>query len=164
MEYISGICCFTGHRRIPDRDMIRLPSLLGEIIAEQIRRGVTTFRAGGAIGFDMLAALKVIHLRQTHPQIRLELCLPCTDQAARWDANNRSYYDFVLQNSDKVRYVQQLYAPGCMAARNRMLVQGADVCVAYCSGGGGTAQTCGYALAQKLQLINLYDILRERDS
>ena len=144
--------------------MIRLPSLLGEIIAEQIRRGVTTFRAGGAIGFDMLAALKVIHLRQTHPQIRLELCLPCTDQAARWDANNRSYYDFVLQNSDKVRYVQQFYAPGCMAARNRMLVQGADVCVAYCSGGGGTAQTCGYALAQKLQLINLYDILRERDS
>ena len=54
------ICCFTGHRSISESEIVQIPSALGKIIDELYNNGVREFRAGGAIGFDTLAALKVI--------------------------------------------------------------------------------------------------------
>ena len=50
--------CFTGHRNIAYEDALRLPALLDRVLVELIERGATAFRAGGAIGFDTVAALK----------------------------------------------------------------------------------------------------------
>ena len=142
--------------------MINIPSTLDRVLTEQYSKGARVFRAGGAMGFDSIAALKVILLRQRFPDVRLELCLPCRDQAARWDSFNRSTYDFILKNCDSVRYAGDAYTSGCMHARNRMLVDGAKVCIAYFTGGsGGTAYTCSYALKNGLDFINLYDILKK---
>ena len=153
------ICCFTGHRSICDDHMIELPNTLAQIIKEQYDRGVRVFRSGGAVGFDSIAALKVIAMRQKYPDIKLELCLPCRDQADKWNEYNKSIYKFILESSDKISYVCDSYVSGCMHARNRKLVDGAHVCIAYYTGGsGGTAYTV--SLAEKLdrKVINLAEI------
>ena len=36
-----------------------------------VNMGVTTFRSGGALGFDTLAAQAVLRARRAHPEARL---------------------------------------------------------------------------------------------
>ena len=152
--------CFTGHRDIPYGDAIRLPALLETVIAELCERGAITFRTGGAMGFDTLAALKVLDMKEKYPQIRLELILPCRNQTERWDEPSRKTYQYILERSDGHRFLFDAYVDGCMLERNRCLVEGSDVCVAYCARSrGGTAFTVTRALRAGLEVINLYDRL-----
>ena len=58
------ICCFTGHRRIRPEIMPELSALLDRVLDTLINDGVTEFRTGGAVGFDTLAALKVLEKRE----------------------------------------------------------------------------------------------------
>ena len=55
--------CFTGHRHMEREEALRLPALLDSVIRELYNRGARIFRAGGAQGFDTVAALKVLELR-----------------------------------------------------------------------------------------------------
>lgn len=151
-----NICCFTGHRHI-DRDHLnRLPALLETEILQLMDAGVTVFRNGGAIGFDTVAALKVIAMRQRFPQMKLEMWLPCRNQDAYWPQDQRECYAYILSQADSVRYISEQYTRFCMLERDRRMVDGSDVCVAYClRTGGGTGYTCQYALKQGVPLHNL---------
>ena len=152
--------CFTGHRHIERREALRLPALLDNVIRELYDRGARTFRAGGAQGFDTVAALKVLDLRGQLPGIRLELILPCRDQTAGWDAAGIRTYRYILEHADDSRFLFDSYIEGCMLERDRHLVAGSDICVAYCTRSrGGTAYTCACALRAGLELINLHDRL-----
>lgn len=152
--------CFTGHRQISPAHMMALPALLKAEIAKQAEAGAVHFRAGGAIGFDMLAALCVIEQRKQYPQIRLDLVLPCRDQDAAWGEYDRGAYRFVLSEADSVTYLYDRYREGCMLERDRRLVDGSDVCIAFLTKSkGGTAYTAAYALKQGLEFVNLYDEL-----
>ena len=156
MRSKEGICCFTGHRIIADEALLRLPQLLEETIARLVASGITVFRAGGAVGFDTIAALKVLEQKKKYPFLRLELYLPCRDQAKGWNGVNQSAYRYVMERADSVTFLYETYVHGCMHARNRALVEGADVCVAYClSETGGTAYTVSYAQKKGLRLIRL---------
>ena len=53
-------CCFTGHRRIPPEVVAPLRERLEAEIESLIRQGVRYFGAGGALGFDPLAAEAVL--------------------------------------------------------------------------------------------------------
>ena len=77
-------CCFTGHRQIASDDFLVLQKRLQKAIKYFIKQDVTDFYAGGALGFDTLAAQAVLKARRFHPQVRLILALPCHDQDARW--------------------------------------------------------------------------------
>lgn len=152
--------CFTGHRSIPYADAARLPDLLGQVISQLCERGATTFRAGGAMGFDTVAALKVLDMKEKYPQIRLELILPCRNQTERWDEISRRTYEYILKNADSHRFLFDTYFDGCMLERDRRLVEGSDVCVAYCARSrGGTAYTFSLALREGLEVINLHDLM-----
>ncbi len=152
--------CFTGHRDIPAEAAVQLPRLLEGVIEDLYRRGARVFRAGGAMGFDTVAALKVLDMKIRYPQIRLELILPCRNQTERWDEQSVRTYQYILQQADQHRFLFDAYIDGCMLERDRKLVQGSDVCVAYCAHNrGGTAYTCAQALKAGLELINLHDIL-----
>lgn len=152
--------CFTGHRDIPPETADRLLAHLERVIADLCERGATTFRAGGAMGFDTMAALKVLEMKEKYPHIRLELILPCRDQTCRWDEYSVKTYQYILNAADSSRFLFDTYVDGCMLARDRRLVDGSDVCVAYCEKNrGGTAYTCQYALKNEVELINLYDRL-----
>ena len=50
-------CCFTGHRDIPVSQKPALQKRLEEETARLIHQGVAMFLAGGALGFDTMAAL-----------------------------------------------------------------------------------------------------------
>ena len=73
-------CCFTGHRKLPTGQYQMIADRLEQTIIRLIEKGVLYFGAGGALGFDTLAALTVLRLRKQYPQIKLILVLPCRDQ------------------------------------------------------------------------------------
>jgi uncharacterized phage-like protein YoqJ len=153
--------CFTGHRVIPAQHALRLPDLLERTVVDLIGRGATVFRAGGAMGFDTVAALKVLELRERYPHVRLELVLPCRDQTKNWLREDVRVYEYILQAADSHRFLFDSYVDGCMLERDRRLVNGSDVCVAYLTRShGGTAYTFSQAVRGGLETVNLYDDLR----
>ena len=152
--------CFTGHRQIAYGAAMKIPGLLDEVLTELCERGATTFRAGGAIGFDTVAALKVLELKERYPRIRLELILPCRNQTEYWEDTAVRTYQYILKRADSHLFLFDAYFDGCMLERDRRLVEGSDVCVAYCNRSrGGTAYTFTQALRAGLEVINLHDLI-----
>ena len=89
--------CFTGHRSIPKDSAIYLPARLKSLLEELIAQGACRFRAGGATGFDTVAALCVLELREKHPHINLELILPCHDQTKNWGEMDKRVYEYIIR-------------------------------------------------------------------
>jgi len=149
-------CCFTGHRRIPPEVLPSLAAQLEKTVRELIQTGIRFFGAGGALGFDTLAAETVLRLRGEFPHIRLILVLPCRDQTRGWPREDAARYERILTQADSVVYVDRQYTPGCMHKRNRRLVDHSSVCVAYCTRAtGGSAYTVDYARGQGVRVILL---------
>lgn len=147
------ICCFTGHRKIYNDPTV--VSKLRRQIRVLAESGCRTFRAGGAMGFDMMAALCVLELRE-ELGLRLELYLPCRNQADKWSSREKSFYNHILSSADSIEYVHEAYTRSCMYDRNRRMVDGADVCVAYLKhSSGGTAYTVNYAHQKNVKVINI---------
>ena len=149
-------CCFTGHRELPAQGMQALRRRLEETLRELIAQGFRYFGAGGALGFDTLAAQMVLALRREYPAVRLILVLPCRDQARGWNQAQQQEYSRIQAQADKVVYIQERYAPGCMHRRNRHLANASSVCVCYLTKQrGGTKYTVGYCRAHGVKVINL---------
>lgn len=148
--------CFTGHRNIIRSQAVIIPTKLKQVLESLIERGACCFRAGGAMGFDTVAALCVLELREKHPHIRLDLKLPCRDQTKNWSDAEKMVYEYILSQAETVEYVTDHYTTWCMHERNRRLVNGSQVCIAYLTETrGGTAYTFGYALEKGLEVINI---------
>lgn len=148
--------CFTGHRKIPFGHAHGIKRRLRDTIVELIDQGYRFFGAGGALGFDTIAAQTVLELKKEYPQIRLILVLPCLSQADRWDEKDKSVYEDIKRQADKVVYTSQDYTRDCMFKRNRHLVDGSSVCICYLiEQTGGTAYTVEYAKKNNLRVINL---------
>lgn len=151
-------CCFTGHRHIPPEDRDRLAARLEETVLALIEGGFRFFGAGGALGFDTMAAQTVLRLRERFPQIRLILVLPCLEQTKGWQPADATMYTLIKTRADKVVYTSRAYDRGCMHRRNRHLVDSSAVCVCYLkSDTGGTAYTVNYAETRGLRIIRLAD-------
>lgn len=154
--------CFTGHRDIgTEEETLRLRACLAKEVQRLVAEGADVFLAGGALGFDTEAALAVLHQKRLTPEIRLELVLPCRDQYARWSPAQIELYERILAQADSHVFISERYFRGVMHKRNRALVDGADVCVAYLrtGAGGGTAYTVDYATRRGVPVINLFDRL-----
>lgn len=160
IENGKKICCFTGHRKMDGEAMQIVSILLDKALASLVSNGVTVFRSGGAMGFDTIAALKVIELRAENKNLSLELYLPCREQSDKWDERSREYYAYILSKADKVIYVRENYIKGCMLERNRNMVDGSDFCIGYCTAEkGGSAYTLKYAKKKNVRVINLATML-----
>lgn len=153
-------CCFTGHRQIPDCHLQRLRQLVYVTAERLVAHRICNFCAGGALGFDTLAAQEVIYLREQYPQIRLSLILPCKDQCRGWKPEEIAHYQKILSEADEVIWLSEHYYRGCMQVRNQNLVDRSRYCVSYCSQQtGGTAYTVNYAKRQGCTIISLADLL-----
>ncbi len=149
-------CCFTGHRDIPPEILPALATKLETTVHDLIADGIRYFYAGGALGFDTLAAETVLRLRDQAPQIRLILALPCREQTRGWPAMSVSRYEHILRRANEVIYTSEHYTRGCMQRRNRFMVDHSAVCVAYCTRAtGGSAYTLQYARKARLRIILL---------
>ena len=156
MDLRAKTCCFTGHRSLSHEEKLKVAARLREIIAEQIKTGVVFYGAGGALGFDELAAQTVLDMKKEYPHLRLILVLPCEDQTREWRSEDIAVYEDIMRRSDKVVYVSREYTPDCMHKRNRHLVDHSGTCICYLTrASGGTAYTVDYARRKGLRIINV---------
>lgn len=148
--------CFTGHRKIPFMHKNKIKKRLFEVIEDLIKEGYLYFGAGGALGFDTIAAQVVLELRKKYPQIKLILVLPCRDQTKNWKDCDISTYEQIKQQADKVVYTSEKYTKDCMYKRNRHLINNSSVCVCYLTENqGGTYYTVEYAKHEELRVIDI---------
>ncbi len=156
MHMNEKTCCFTGHREIARNEVRAVKAKTKEAVLSLIENGVIYFGAGGARGFDMLAAETVLKAKKKHPQIKLILVLPCENQAEYWSAAERRKYERLKKKADKVKILSQPYYPGCMHARNRHLVDYSAYCICYVrKTSGGAAYTMDYAIKKGLHIIEV---------
>ena len=154
-------CCFTGHRHIPSNELSHLTKRLEKAIVRLAREeGCLHFLAGGALGFDTLAAETVLSLRDKEGSplpLRLTMLLPCRDQTKHWRAQDIARYESVLRRADEVVCLSEHYTRGCMHTRNRALVDRSHFCLCYLTDAtqGGTAYTVRYAAKSRLSIENL---------
>ena len=149
-------CCFTGHRKLSNGVLNALPEILDRCVNGLYSEGIDAFYAGGALGFDTLAAEAVIRFREKRPGVRLILALPCKNQTRRWKRESVERYETIRQSADEVRFVSEEYDSGCMRRRNEYMADRSSVCVCYLTQKkGGTAYTVSYAAKKGLRIINL---------
>ena len=147
-------CCFTGHRDLPVQAQKEIAAKLEQIIISLIDRGIKFYGAGGARGFDTLAAQTVLKLKTNYSNIKLILVLPCLTQTQGWMTKDIAEYERIKAQADKVVYTSQEYTKGCMHKRNRHLVDHSSVCVCYLANkNSGTAYTVNYARKMGREII-----------
>ena len=101
-EMKSQTCCFTGHREIPVKRRAEIAEKLEVAVRRLIEKeNVRYFAAGGAIGFDTMAAQTVLRLKEEYPQIRLILVLPCKEQTEGWHERDKYIYQKILEKCDR---------------------------------------------------------------
>ena len=154
-------CFFTGHRilRIDDK----LIKMTKDTLISLIKDGVTDFYAGGALGFDMLCENTVLEIKESNPNVKLHMVLPCGlyQQCKNWLEAEKGENQRICRMADSVEILSELYYDGCMKKRNARIVELGDICVCYWDGRkmGGTFQTVNMAKKKGVQIINIFDCL-----
>lgn len=157
---MSAVCSFTGHRTIKNEHKSLIVGSLLRAIRYAYEDGCREFLTGGALGFDTLAAKEIIKFRQTHSGVRLILCLPCINQAEKWNERDKSLYEHILSFADEVIYISEDYTDSCMKERNFLLASKCDILIAYCGRAkSGSAQTLRMADSMGKEIINIYEEL-----
>ncbi len=153
---MDAICCLTGHRHLPPHQIPQIRQALETQVEKLTCQGVLTYRCGGALVFDTLAAQTILDWKTWEPRLRLELVLPCRDQTKGWPLQDVAHYQRILSLADQVSFITERYFPGCMQLRNRRLVEGSTHCICYCTKPtGGAAYTRDYAQKMGLQIYFL---------
>ena len=156
--------CFTGHRTIAeDKEKLsaRLYTLLERLVAEQ---KVTDFYTGGAVGWDALAALTVLKLRENYPEIKLHLVLPCPfeEQSAKWNEAQKEEHKHIASLADTKEFTSEHLGKNAMKIRNARLVElASDYCICYWNPKhyrSGTGQTVRMAQKKGIEVINLFEM------
>lgn len=149
-------CCFSGHRDIPYSRIPAVREQLKREILALIKRGYTEFYAGGALGFDTLAAQTVLELKEDNPGIHLHIVIPCKSQTRGWSSENVHIYNSINARADEVICLTENYFSGCMQIRNRYMVDNSSAIITYITrASGGSAYTAGYAAKKGLEIIAL---------
>lgn len=157
MNYLPAVSCsFTGHRTIPHAEESAIRSRLAQTVFQLYREGYRAFIAGGALGFDTIAAEVVLALKPKLTEISLILVLPCGDQADRWREDDRARYEALKEKADEVICLAPTYFDGCMQARNRYMVDASSACIAYMTRPySGAGQTVRMAERAGLRVFNV---------
>jgi len=159
MDDRSVSCLFTGHRALPEEraEVEKLQKLTAQAIRDAYAAGFRTFYAGGAIGFDMLAAVETVNARMLDlHDVKLILALPHFGHYQRWKSADKAVFSQILKRADGIVYIEQNYMPGCMQKRNRYMVERCARCICYCTKStGGTAYTVTEAKKAGLTIVNL---------
>ena len=152
---------FTGYRpqKMPfgfdeqDERCVDFKKRLHDTIESFIWQGYQHFISGGALGMDMYAAEAVLDLKKQYPEIMLEMVSPFDGQAAKWAPEYQQRHDALFDKADIVTATGHQYTKSCMFARNRYLVDNADMLLAAYDGQpGGTEMTIRYARQMGIQV------------
>ncbi len=148
--------CFTGHRFISRAELPALIQRLDALLEALYRKGYRDFISGAAVGFDMLAAERVVVLKGRHPDAALRLAIPCSTQSDRWSAADCDRYERMVYHADSTHVLSHFYYEGCMQVRNQYMVDRSALCLCYLTHSrGGTMSTVAYAMKQDCPVLNL---------
>lgn len=148
--------CFTGHRVVPQQDRRMIYNKLCTVIECLCERGFTEFCCGGALGFDMIAAIAVLDVKRIYPAINLHMFIPCKGHHDRWSKLDKRKFDIVCANAASVEYMYEKFVRWCYHERNMRMVRESSVCIYYmtkCS--GGTYYTVSKAVDSRLEMIDI---------
>lgn len=160
----ESACCFTGYRpeKLPalgderDKHIIDLKVQLYEAVLLAADEGYRYFLCGMARGFDIFAAETVLALKSHVPFMQLIAAVPYYGQERAWSTDWQVRYHHILDQTDRIVYISQVYYKGCQMARNKYLVDHSSKIIAYFDGRpGGTAFTYRYACKKQLSVVNL---------
>ena len=119
---------------------------LRETIEALILQGYKHMISGGAQGMDIMAAETVLDLQKEFPDVTLEMAIPYEGQAEKWPEEYQARWQRCVDEADMVTVLSPQYTKSCLYARNRYLVQQADLLLACYDGQeGGTKNTLDYA-------------------
>lgn len=153
-------CFFTGHRTLNEK---KIRPLVRSEIEKAYSLGYIYYGAGGALGFDSLAAEEVLAAKQLHPEICLILVLPYPDYKNKWKMEDIARMENIMKKADKVVHVQNSYSKDAYLARNRRMADYSSRCICYKEKDrGGTAYTLAYVeeLKSKGQAIDVINIAK----
>lgn len=158
IDHLSALC-FTGHKDFTDdRDEV-YNNTIDAIEHEYTVNGIYTFIAGGARGYDTLAASAVLELREKYPDIKLILALPFRDQPkveGDWDVAEENLFYKVLDSADDVIYVCDYAPKNKYHARDRFMVDHSIKVISLLRHKhSGTEYTVNYALKCNKEVIRL---------
>lgn len=146
--------CFTGHRDIEAWRKFEIKEKLFEVIKSLIYKGYTDFYAGGAYGFDMMAALEVLRVKELNNNVKLHIILPYKKNVNNYCSYDKYTQNLILERADDVECLFERYITGCFHTRNRKMVDSSSVCVAFLEkSSGGTYFTVNYAREKGLEII-----------
>ena len=151
-------CFFTGHRIIAKSKIAAIEERIereAQILIND--KGVTDFIAGGALGFDTIAARVIIRMREKYDYIKLHLYLPCYGHMKGWNSKDQYAAHMIMAYADSKMYVlEDNYVTGCMQLRNRRMAEDAGYCIAYMNNPrSGTANAVSYARDTGVEVINI---------
>lgn len=159
-----NVVAFTGYRpeKMPfvenkkDEAYMHFREQQKRVINRLVERGYTDFISGVAMGFDTWVAEDVLELRKTNKELHLECAIPYPDQDKKWERSDQKRRQKILKQADTSTMVSDHYSSDCFFARNRYMVDKADVVVcAYDGQSGGTAYTVNYALKKDKIVIQI---------
>lgn len=141
MSEREKVVALTGHRELDDFDENELAYELERLTEE----GYTAFLCGMAQGFDLLALKLLVALKQKK-KLYLEACVPFEGHENSLSRATRERYLELLSACDRKTVLFPAYCAGCYLARDRYMVDCADLVLAHCEKEtGGTAYTVNYA-------------------
>lgn len=135
---------FIGHNECFD---VSLP-LLQQNVENCVKNGYSVFMSGGQGGFDRLSATAVYQVKQSFPYIKNILVIPYLT----FRIFDKSIFDEIVYPNDFEKY----HFKAAIPARNRYLVDNADLAITYIRHTwGGAATTYAYAKSRQLKMIEL---------
>lgn len=141
MSERQKLVALTGHRELHNFDEDALAYELESLIGE----GYTGYLCGMAQGFDLLALKLLVALKQKK-KLYLEACIPYEGHENSSSEAKKQHYMELLQACDRKTVIFPAYCSGCFLARDRYMVDCADLVLAHCEKEtGGTAYTVNYA-------------------
>ena len=159
------IICFTGPRpqHLPwrfneyNKDCILLKNKIEQYITNSINSGFDYFISGMALGFDTYCAEAVLKLKKQYPNIKLECAIPNEKQCEKWSEQAKNRYFYILEQADKVTYIDKEFSMTSIHTRNKYMVDNSDVVIAYNVGEicKGTTETINYANKKNKIVINI---------
>lgn len=155
VEAMEGGYCvaFTGHRSYCHES----DAVLQETVEQLYASGARTFRVGMAEGFDLAAAECVAQLQRKYGNVSLEAYVPFPEFINRFTAVDSMRYNAIMAVCDRVSYATAAYEQSSFMRRNDMLVDGAQVVVAWWNGSNsGTGYTIRQARRCGARVMNIY--------
>ena len=130
-ENMLSTAFFTGHRFLKAEEKELIRGKVSRCLDESYAAGYRRYFCGCALGFDMLAALETIRLRERFPDVVLSLAIPCKTQADRWDEADRKIYRRILDLADDRVLLSPVYYQGVMLTRNRYMADRSSLCICW---------------------------------